>query len=315
MSVHVSSWAWSQTLDDDGAKLVLLKLADSANDHGISFPAKDRVLEECEIGHDDTWKRRLRKLRELELAIPVPWFGLDGRQTYSTYFLPWQGVPSAERLWKSIEQAARKGATSLTRDELLAAESVGAFLRSGGAIVHPLNLAGGGADAPPRGGTDAPPIENVWLNVLEEPDGSSLPDESGGGATRLDLMRAFGAARGVDLGTLPKRERRQWELAADDLVEIGATAADVLARWAVWPWDGEVTPLGIVGHWSLLGTKIEAAKSGGFDGWLADTVPLLGREASHDVINDMPGLDESERARRHLLVDERLDDNERSNAA
>jgi hypothetical protein len=318
LSVHVSSWAWKQEIGDDGAKLVLLKLADSANDYGVSFPGKDKLLIECEVGHDDTLRRRLRKLRELELILPVPWFfSADSRQTSSTYILPFNGVPSAERLWQLIEQAPRKGVPGITREELLAAEAVGTFVRGGGATLHPLVTGWGDADAPPGGAQEHPPIEEPFVGTGELR--SPLPaDADEGKWTRLDLMAAFAEARGVDMAKLTRKERRQWELAADDLVDVDASPADVAACWAAWPWpNAVVTPLGIVGHWSLLSANVELAKSSGFDGWLEQAPSRFSREMAHEIVDDAHFDDPAEATRRHRLVDELYDriEHERSDAA
>ena len=66
MSVHVVSWAWKQRVGDAGLKLVLVKLADNADDHGYSWWSQRRLAEECEMGRA-TVQRKLAKLRELGL--------------------------------------------------------------------------------------------------------------------------------------------------------------------------------------------------------------------------------------------------------
>lgn len=64
MSVHVSSWAWRQRIGDGSAKLVLLKLADSASDEGECWSTQKYLAEECEMS-----ERNLRfKLEKLEQA-------------------------------------------------------------------------------------------------------------------------------------------------------------------------------------------------------------------------------------------------------
>ncbi len=50
MSVHVSSWAWKQPVPDVGTKIVLVKLADNANDDGICWPSQRTLAEECGMG-------------------------------------------------------------------------------------------------------------------------------------------------------------------------------------------------------------------------------------------------------------------------
>jgi hypothetical protein len=310
MSVHVSSWAWKQSIGDDGAKLVLLKLADSANDDGVSWPSRETLLSETGAGHEDTIKRRLRKLRELGLVISVPWNDSNGRQTSSMHVLPHRGIPSAEKLAELVEKANRKGSLGVSLDALRAADAVGSFLSSGGASVHPLNFGSGGASTHPSGGAPAhPSIEEPSFEPSEEELRSSLPADAGESAsTRLELMRAFGAERGINLAGLTSRERRQWELAADDLVSVGATPADVTARCAayrsIWP-EMRLTPLAIVGHWSLLSAEVVAAKPSGFDAWLEEAPARFDLETAHEIVADLPALSDQERADRHFAVDDR----------
>ena len=296
----MSSWAWKQEIGDDGAKLVLLKLADSANDDGVAWPKRETLQSECEAGHEDTVKRRLRKLRDLGLIISVPWNDANGRQTSSMYVLPHRGIPSAERLWQIVENANRKGSVGIDRAELVATEAVGSFLR-GGASVHPLNFGSGGASTHPSGGAPAhPSIEEPSF----EPSEDLLPDESGG---RFEIELALSATLGVQLSGMTDRERGQWAIAVGELVKVGATAVEVAERCAayrsVWP-SAKLTPMALVRHWSMLGAEVDV-KTSGFAAWLA--ADHFDRQTTHEMIDDTPGLDDAERARRHRLIDERFD--------
>lgn len=47
MSIKAMSWAWEQTTTSSGAKLVLLALADHANDDGECWPGMKRIAEKC----------------------------------------------------------------------------------------------------------------------------------------------------------------------------------------------------------------------------------------------------------------------------
>lgn len=49
MSVHVSSWAWQQPIEDPTTKLVLLKLADQANDEWECWPSRQTIASDCGI--------------------------------------------------------------------------------------------------------------------------------------------------------------------------------------------------------------------------------------------------------------------------
>jgi hypothetical protein len=311
MSVHVSSWAWKQEIGDDGAKLVLLKLADSANDDGVSWPKRETLRTECEAGHEDTVKRRLRKLRDLELVIAVPWYGPDGRQTSSTYVLPHRGMPSGARLWQILDSTPRKGAPVLDEETLLAVDAVGSFLRSGGASVHPLDFGSGGASTHPSGGAPAhPSIEEPSFEPSEDllPDGpgESIPDEDF--TARFEVELALTAALGVTTASMTSRERDQWSIVVAELAKAAATADEVTERCAtyrqIWP-DAKLTPMALARHWSMLGAEVDV-KSSGFDAWLDLAPDRFDRQTAHDVIDDARGLADDERTRRHCLVDERF---------
>lgn len=84
MSVHVSSWAWKQKLGDPGLKLVLVKLADNADDHGYSRWRQERLADECEMSRA-TVQRKLTKLRELGLIEIERRANGDGFQVANGY--------------------------------------------------------------------------------------------------------------------------------------------------------------------------------------------------------------------------------------
>jgi hypothetical protein len=308
VSVHVSSWAWKQAIGDDGAKLVLLKLADSANDDGVSWPKRETLRSECEAGHEDTVKRRLRKLRDLDLVLAVPWFGPDGRQTSSTYVLPHRGVLSGERLWKILEQTPRKGAPAVSEETLLAVDAVGSFLRSGGASVHPLDFGSGGASTHPSGGAPAhPSIEEPSFEPSTRANALVPADAGEREHRRSEITLALSAELVSTTSTLTGPERRKWHVAVAELVNVGATAADVAARCAayrrVWP-SMQLTPNALVSHWSMLGTHVEIASAEDpLERWFELSVPLLGRDCAHEVLDDMPSVDAARRTAMHVRID------------
>ena len=65
MSVHVSSGVWKQSAAKSNARLVLLKLADQANDAGWSWPSVETLASETLLG-DRTVQRCIRALEDLE---------------------------------------------------------------------------------------------------------------------------------------------------------------------------------------------------------------------------------------------------------
>lgn len=86
MSVHVSSRVWKTEVGDFGAKLVLLKLADNANDHGEAFPGRRRLATECEMS-ERTVDRKLELLERKGLIEKAAHHDPTGRQTSNRYKL------------------------------------------------------------------------------------------------------------------------------------------------------------------------------------------------------------------------------------
>lgn len=86
MSTHVASWAWKQQLGDAGLKLVLVKLADNADDTGYSYWRQARLAEECEMSKS-TVQRKLKKLGELGIVEVVERAADDGSRIANGYRL------------------------------------------------------------------------------------------------------------------------------------------------------------------------------------------------------------------------------------
>ncbi len=68
MSAKYSFWAWEQATGSHTAKLVLLKLADNANDDGKSWYPISKMLTACELS-DRAFRTQLRKLESLGLLV------------------------------------------------------------------------------------------------------------------------------------------------------------------------------------------------------------------------------------------------------
>lgn len=62
------AWAWQQPVDDSTRKLVLVKLADSANDEGVCSPTQDRLAVECGVS-ERTVRRHLKRLGDDGLIV------------------------------------------------------------------------------------------------------------------------------------------------------------------------------------------------------------------------------------------------------
>ncbi len=66
MSVRVCAWAWKQDLRDTAAKLLLVKLADIANDDGLAWPGRTRLAAETGIS-ERTLVRKTQLLVDADL--------------------------------------------------------------------------------------------------------------------------------------------------------------------------------------------------------------------------------------------------------
>lgn len=87
MSVHATSWAWRQKIDDPVAKLLLLKLADQANDDGVCWPSRATLAEAIETS-EATVKRRVKVLVELGLIeVRQRWSEQSGHFSSNEYHL------------------------------------------------------------------------------------------------------------------------------------------------------------------------------------------------------------------------------------
>lgn len=86
MSVHVSSWAWKQKTGGMAEKLVLLKLADNANEEGMAFPRRRAMIAETGLSPASI-TRALRGLRDAGLLHVEPRTDSNGRQASNRYWL------------------------------------------------------------------------------------------------------------------------------------------------------------------------------------------------------------------------------------
>jgi DNA-binding IscR family transcriptional regulator len=66
MSVRASTWAWDAKCPTPAAKLVLLKLADHANEEGECWPSQSRIAADCGIPRE-TVNRVMKALVEASL--------------------------------------------------------------------------------------------------------------------------------------------------------------------------------------------------------------------------------------------------------
>ena len=55
MSIRTLDWAFKQKCKSPAQKLVLIKLADNANDDGKCWPSQRYVAEHCEMSRQTVW--------------------------------------------------------------------------------------------------------------------------------------------------------------------------------------------------------------------------------------------------------------------
>ena len=85
MSIRAMAWAWDAQCPAPGAKLVLLKLADHANDEGECWPSQGRIAADCGLTRQ-TVNEHLKKLVEAGLVRCENRFNGTG-QLANRYFL------------------------------------------------------------------------------------------------------------------------------------------------------------------------------------------------------------------------------------
>jgi hypothetical protein len=131
-------------------------------------------------------------------------------------------------------------------------------------------------------------------------------------SSRFEISLALSAELGVGLQGLTRSERGAWEKAVTDLLEVGATAGDVVARCGVYRamWPGmRLTPNALARHWSMLGVEVDvAAASDPMAAWLERAPAIFERTVAHEILADRPGLADDVRRRYHALLDERYDE-------
>lgn len=90
MSGKVTGWAFEQETGSPISKLVLVKLADNANDLGLSWPSVTRLVRQTELSERSV-RDHLQKLQDLGLLRIIERRERSGRQRSNCYYLlvPW----------------------------------------------------------------------------------------------------------------------------------------------------------------------------------------------------------------------------------
>jgi hypothetical protein len=108
MSVHLSSRAWRVTGLTPTQKLVLLRLADMANDEGVCWPSYARIGAECEIEVRSV-RRIVQRLELLELVKREERFNKAGLQTSNWLVI---SLPEEAQPTRTGGSAPRTGGSS-----------------------------------------------------------------------------------------------------------------------------------------------------------------------------------------------------------
>lgn len=85
MSIAAMNWAWRQQLAPT-AKLVLMSLADAADDHGVCWPSVPTVARKCGVS-SRTVRRIMQRLIAHDLLIAEPRYRPDGSCSSNRYRL------------------------------------------------------------------------------------------------------------------------------------------------------------------------------------------------------------------------------------
>lgn len=101
------NWAWEQPLVPS-AKLILMALADDADDSGTCWPALRRIAAKCLVS-ERTVQRALKEFEGCGLLMTTPRFTRDGRQTSNGYQLAL--LPHPDRLSPSFKTVPQEGVT------------------------------------------------------------------------------------------------------------------------------------------------------------------------------------------------------------
>lgn len=253
MSVYALSWAWSQSVGDSSAKLVLLSLADHANDSGICWPGLARIAEKSELSRA-TVKRALLKLETLELLDrDRRGRGADGVLLTTIYRLRMPVAPAPGRRGSRRSGSEPPAAQGSGQPEPTQGAGGGLSVSLPRAQPEP------GVGSPTTGGrvTGEPltarnrqePKEGVaHATQLDRDDETGMIAAAlfvscrmGGRPTEIEVERARVAAAMI--------RRADPELGVDRLVaEISARAG----RWSTLFGDRTITPSAISANWSRL---------------------------------------------------------------
>lgn len=135
------NWAWEQRLAP-GPKLILMALADAADDDGICWPSVARVSSKCCVS-TRTVQRVIQEFTAIDLLIVTSRFSATGRQKSNGYRLQFGNRAHPDKLSLSVAVAQTEGGN-------LSGTGVTPDVRAGGDnIVSPLEPLHESSEQPP----------------------------------------------------------------------------------------------------------------------------------------------------------------------
>lgn len=240
MSIAALNWAWSQQCPNATSKLVLLALADKANEDGECWPGMGKVAEMAGISARQV-STHLGRLEDAGLLTRSRSRRDDGTMSCYRYHLNVQEKRTASGSAPPVEADRHRQPTT----------------------------SGSGASSPPEvqrrnhrkpASAQEPPVN---------PQGTLAPDKPAPKRrTRDPIFDAVVSECGIDPSELTKSARGAVNTAVKQLRDIGATAEEIHARARrhreQWP-DATLTPTSLAKHYAQLGarrSRAGPAKSG-----------------------------------------------------
>lgn len=227
MSNKALTWALSQTTGSPTKKLVLLRLADQANDRGFCWPGKDSIARHCEV-HKKTVQKALQELHQQGLIRIEHRKDDDGI------------VNLTSRYWLQI--------------------GVGAQDSQGGS----QDSQGVGAQDSPNPHLE--PSMNPKNPCPADAEASAEPSQKKPDRPRDPIWDTLMEVCGIDTSAIPKSARGGYNRAVKELREVGATPDQIKSRAQRWHkvYSGAtLTPPALVKHWaSLAGSQPKQQSEG-----------------------------------------------------
>ncbi len=169
MSIKCINWAWDIPLHPT-LKLVLMSLADYADDSQQCFPSKKHVATRCCISVK-TAKRALKSLEERELIRIEPQYRKNGSNSSNLYTLNF-GNQEEDKFTPSAPEpskASPKCKSSLTKNKLSCHPAESRVTRRGDIHVLPLTTNKPSVEPPKKTTTTL-----VWPKQLSESEKNSI---------------------------------------------------------------------------------------------------------------------------------------------